>query len=450
MESLAYLHSALVYEAACASEVSSSGPSGPLPNSPKERSDSRQGRSRYNWVCYSVALLVGLVQMEGALALRRGDRGAAVIDLQTTLKNQGYFRGPVTGVYGPMTEAAVRQFQTTRQLKVDGVAGAQTLSTLQGNSISQQGNPVSGVPLANSVPANSVGTDAIVSATPLKTALRSGSRGDAVINLQKQLMQLNYYSGPITGIFGPKTEESVKRFQASQGLVVDGIAGTKTTLALQTLGTSPTQSVTNNLAGGGTPPTANSAVTSTPNSQPPVPETNTLEVLQPGDNGAAVTALQIRLQKVGDYQGPIDGFYSVQMAEAVREFQSRHNIPADGIAGPRTQKAIFSDSPESLSQGPVTSNANVEDTTAQADNPQWVVSGQVISQVGSLIPNPSQSNPTQTTTTLDLLTLQQRLQASGFYQGPLDGKIGPQTRAAIRNAQDYYGISEAQVWSGQF
>jgi len=58
--------------------------------------------------------------------------------------------------------------------------------------------------------------------------VRRGSRGEDVTALQKQLAVLGYTVGNIDGIFGIKTQEAVKAFQADQGLAVDGIAGPKT------------------------------------------------------------------------------------------------------------------------------------------------------------------------------------------------------------------------------
>lgn len=64
--------------------------------------------------------------------LRRGSTGAYVKDLQAGLNRQypAYSHLVVDGVYGPATEACVREFQTRAHLQVDGIAGPQTLGAL--------------------------------------------------------------------------------------------------------------------------------------------------------------------------------------------------------------------------------------------------------------------------------------------------------------------------------
>ena len=62
--------------------------------------------------------------------------------------------------------------------------------------------------------------------------LRKGDRGENVKTLQSKLKTLDFLQGTVDGIFGPKTEEAVKKFQKKNNLVVDGIAGTKTLAAL--------------------------------------------------------------------------------------------------------------------------------------------------------------------------------------------------------------------------
>ena len=55
--------------------------------------------------------------------------------------------------------------------------------------------------------------------------LREGSRGEAVRELQKALIELEYMEGKPTGVFDKKTTEAVRRFQRDRELEVDGIFG---------------------------------------------------------------------------------------------------------------------------------------------------------------------------------------------------------------------------------
>lgn len=59
-----------------------------------------------------------------------GSRGQEVRNIQTRLKWWGYYKGPVDGIYGYQTYKAVRQFQYKNGLKVDGIAGPETLSAI--------------------------------------------------------------------------------------------------------------------------------------------------------------------------------------------------------------------------------------------------------------------------------------------------------------------------------
>lgn len=59
----------------------------------------------------------------------------------------------------------------------------------------------------------------------LEKALKKGAKGDDVKKLQERLTELGYDVGPAgtDGIFGPKTQEALKKFQEEYGLTVDGI-----------------------------------------------------------------------------------------------------------------------------------------------------------------------------------------------------------------------------------
>ena len=62
--------------------------------------------------------------------------------------------------------------------------------------------------------------------------LRFGDRGADVMQLQLALSRAGYAVGGIDGIFGPKTLNALRRFQAANGLAIDGIAGMNTWTAL--------------------------------------------------------------------------------------------------------------------------------------------------------------------------------------------------------------------------
>src|SRR5664280_626832 len=99
--------------------------------------------------------------------------------VQYLLRQHGHTNVAVDGIFGPITAAAVRDFQDVQGLLVDGVVGNQTWPAL----IVQVGN---------------------------------GSRGDAVRAVQSQDQARNLSGDPskglqIDGIFGPQTEGAVAR-----------------------------------------------------------------------------------------------------------------------------------------------------------------------------------------------------------------------------------------------
>lgn len=85
-------------------------------------------------------LICSFLMPQEVLALsRRGSTGTEVRNIQTRLKNWGYYTGAVDGIYGQKTETAVKKFQRKNGLTADGVAGPATLAKigLPTNSTSQ-------------------------------------------------------------------------------------------------------------------------------------------------------------------------------------------------------------------------------------------------------------------------------------------------------------------------
>jgi peptidoglycan hydrolase-like protein with peptidoglycan-binding domain len=53
-----------------------------------------------------------------------------VRSIQQALKDQGFDTGPIDGIWGRQSIAALRAFQSARGLTVDGIAGPQTIRAL--------------------------------------------------------------------------------------------------------------------------------------------------------------------------------------------------------------------------------------------------------------------------------------------------------------------------------
>lgn len=77
-----------------------------------------------------ICALAALGQYASADLYKKGSSGATVSEIQTRLRAWGYYSGAVDGVYGSGTEKAVRHFQRSNGLSVDGQCGSQTLAAL--------------------------------------------------------------------------------------------------------------------------------------------------------------------------------------------------------------------------------------------------------------------------------------------------------------------------------
>ncbi len=160
--------------------------------------------------------LMLLFACAAAETLRVGSRGSGVSRLQTALKEQGYYTGRVDGVYGRATAAAVRAFQRSFGLKVDGIAGPKTQERLYALPAASSAGTVP-EPSRTALPA--------ASAAPMQTDAPAQSGGPA-----EKLWYLGYCGRDASGA---DLTEAVKAFQKKAGLKRDGIAGPKTLAALE-------------------------------------------------------------------------------------------------------------------------------------------------------------------------------------------------------------------------
>jgi peptidoglycan hydrolase-like protein with peptidoglycan-binding domain len=137
----------------------------------------------------------------GQPTIAPGANGEPVRRLQRALRRQPDLDIVVDGVFGPKTEAAVKDFQQGAGLSVDGVVGPQTWAALP------DGGPM--------------------------PTLQEGATGDVVKHLQQVLANGapgEWTTGPgaIDGQFGPLTKASVKSFQTFGGVPTDGVVADET------------------------------------------------------------------------------------------------------------------------------------------------------------------------------------------------------------------------------
>lgn len=151
-------------------------------------------------------------------ALRMGDRGRAVVDLQTRLLSLGFDLGNrgIDGVLGPVTALAVRAFQQRMGILADGAVGDITWREI--------------------VEAGYRPGDRLL-------YLRQPPfRGADVTELQRMLNDLGFDPGAVNGLFDGRTARAVEDFQRNAGLNVDravddGVFKVLKTYAAQSLGT---------------------------------------------------------------------------------------------------------------------------------------------------------------------------------------------------------------------
>jgi soluble lytic murein transglycosylase-like protein len=123
-----------------------------------------------------------------------------IAGLQVALRAWGLYLGPIDGISGPVTVAAVKSFQQHEGLPVTGLAGPRTRTAL---------GPLGG-PLLGARP------------------LRRGSFGWDVSVLQFELARQGLYPGALDGYFDAATEAALRRYQLTMRLARDGVAGPAT------------------------------------------------------------------------------------------------------------------------------------------------------------------------------------------------------------------------------
>ena len=193
---------------------------------------------------------VSLSSLCSAAALKYGDRGDDVKEIQDYLIAQNLLHVSADGVYGTATVNAVKDFQSALGLEVDGVCGAETYKLLRAAAYDEidittytpgdyvpeppktVGAAVNSVSSVNSVlnTVNVIGE--VVSYAGVGDVIKLGMKGDGVVYLQNRLIEYGFYDGEADGVAGATTINALKDFQSSRGMNADGICGRRTYSAL--------------------------------------------------------------------------------------------------------------------------------------------------------------------------------------------------------------------------
>lgn len=215
-------------------------------------------------------------------------------------------------------------------------------------------------------------------------SIKLGSTGDNVTKLQKNLAALGFYSGSITGHAGEKTVQAIKDFQKKYGLTQDGIAGSATLGKISA-------------------------------------------VLNPGqepakkDNADDVRQAQTALKALGMYSGQITGNIGSKTKAAIKAFQKKYGLTADGALTAETLAKIkvVSSNSQKPEEEPEKENSEAGKTETAAPS-------------ASLKYGSTGSSVTQ---------LQKDLKQLGQYTGSVTGHYGSLTQAAVRRFQKANGLT---------
>ena len=247
--------------------------------------------------------------LEGRV-LHYGDEGDDVLALQTRLKDLKYYTGNLSGRFREGTRKAVEEFQADFDLDQTGVADLRTLSIL----FSLTHRP-----------------------------LRYGSTGEDVKELQRQLSELGYYKGKISGNYLDPTRKAVQDLQKKNNLEVTGVADADLQdmiLEGRILSKSEKAEDTNTPA----PNLSNYLVDENEDgvrvADEPVQFT---KKLKNGSSGKLVKQLQERLAELGYYEGPLSGNYQKYTIRAVKQFQTQNGMEDTGVVDEETWNLIFND-----------------------------------------------------------------------------------------------------------
>ena len=276
-------------------------------------------------------------EIDESTAIALGNSGTRVSQIQQRLIALGYMaEGSDTGVFDQSTQEGVNRFLAAIGRTPNGMLTLDMQEFLLSSSAPAQGGSIEMSDYEDLAP---------------------GDSGDAVLALQRRLVELGYADGTPNGKYGPATISAVTFYQQCNGLEEDGLA----TAWLQTvlfssraLTYDQTQRLSEGFGSQGAGETAVpageadlSGQETQPGETPPIEETPEPETdmlffnLTPGSTGSAVMSLQNRLVELGYLEMP-STLYDEATRDAVTAFQNAIGVEPTGEASASLQRYIYS------------------------------------------------------------------------------------------------------------
>ena len=342
-----------------------------------------------------LAAVMLLTSVSLAETLRRGDKGDNVIALQTGLSQLGYYTGKIDGKFGAGTLKAVKAFQKAESLKVDGLAGKSTQAAL---------TDLTGVVFEEE------DDDVVIDPSKPKTlfagdyrTMQFGTAGTRVRVLQRALMALGF-DVKVDGDYGSTTHRAVKAFQTVVGLTADGKCGKKTMQKLEAYFDEDGNCTSGPIAGN---------KPAEPEKDPNAPTYGIPErTLRKGAVGLDVKYVMQRLYDLGYYNKKADEKFGAGMLAAVKAFQKKNSLTADGVVGKQTLAVMFS------------AGALDADDPVPTPDPEPLKLPYKYGDKGD-----------------EIKLVQQALNDLGYKAGKADGKFGKNTREAVKLFQARNGMT---------
>ena len=384
------------------------------------------------------------VLLTGALCVSLSACGVRIDE--ETITAQADYSINISLPYATATPAPMEQ-EKTEALVIDAEGG---VTVNDSTSILQGGTPAG---------ANGSNTN--------YNSLRLGNTGLAVQALQTRLQELGYYDAGVSGVFDANTEAAVRRFEQTYGTMQTGVATTELQARLF---------ASDALVYGSEE--YNNAVIAQ------------YRVLQRGDVGSAVYALQQRLRNLNYPITDLTGTFDNETANAIMLFYEAYGLSASDVASVALQRELYSDTARAYGNSAASSVSESlsvlsEDVVAQIQQrlidlgylngaatgvqdaaTQLAVklfeeacgqlpSGALNESILTLLQSESAprfetlsgqyANLIEGSSGDDVKRLQERLVELGFAAGTPNGQYGSATSASIRLFQSANGMEETGV-----